>query len=127
MDVVSAADGKVIAEMTVEDEHTNAYGTLAGGMAVSLVDGLSAFSLWTLDGDKAIVGGVSINLNVNFLNPAKIGDRIVIESTATKRGTQISYLHVDMFEKTTRKIICTGEHILFNQIRGNPRDFIGYM
>ncbi|XP_014281987.1 acyl-coenzyme A thioesterase 13 isoform X2 [Halyomorpha halys] len=57
-----AADGVCLAEMTVDQEHTNSIGTLHGGLTSTLVDTISGMALATKTKDGSV--GVSIDLHV---------------------------------------------------------------
>ena len=45
--VLSAGNGKLEAEMKVEERHTNIFGTLHGGCTATLVDCMSDYALLT--------------------------------------------------------------------------------
>lgn len=44
---MSAGNGKLEAEMKVEEKHTNIFGTLHGGCTATLVDCMSGYALLT--------------------------------------------------------------------------------
>lgn len=59
---MSAGNGKCVAEMKVEEEHTNRGGVLHGGFTATLVDAVSTMALMTTE--KA-VAGVSVDLSIS--------------------------------------------------------------
>lgn len=59
---LTAGSGRVTAEFTVDDEHTNSGGTLHGGCTSTLIDAISTYALMT---QGKGVAGVSIDLNVS--------------------------------------------------------------
>lgn len=61
MRIVAADPGKVVAELTVEEEHENAGGTLHGGLTASLVDSLTTMALLSMENGRP---GVSVDLHV---------------------------------------------------------------
>lgn len=61
IDLVSAQDGKCVAEMTVSEEHTNTNGTLHGGLTSTIVDVISGIALVT---HKNASVGVSVDLHI---------------------------------------------------------------
>ena len=65
MTVVSAAPGKVICEMKVEEQHTNRIGTLHGGMTATLVDVVSSVAL--LCTERGTVG-ISVDMNITYVS-----------------------------------------------------------
>lgn len=59
--VVSAAQGKVVCELRVEEEHTNRGGTLHGGLTATLVDIISTTAIMCSDRGAP---GVSVDMNI---------------------------------------------------------------
>lgn len=65
MTLVSAAPDKVICEMKVEEEHTNKFGTLHGGLTATLIDSISTMALM---GTERGLPGVSVDMNVTYVS-----------------------------------------------------------
>ncbi|XP_042241895.1 acyl-coenzyme A thioesterase 13-like [Homarus americanus] len=105
--VVSGGNGKCIAEMTVEKEHTNRGGTLHGGLTATLVDIVSTMALMTT---KQAVPGVSVDINVSYLSAAKTGDEILINAEALKVGRTLAFLNVDITNKDSGAPVARGSH-----------------
>lgn len=64
MDVLSAAPGKVVCEMRVEEEHTNRGGTLHGGMTATLVDVISTVAIMNSERGAP---GVGVDMNITWV------------------------------------------------------------
>lgn len=62
MDIKSLENGRCVAEMKIEEEHTNPINTLHGGLTATLVDVVSSYGLSSLD--RGNVPHVSVNLNI---------------------------------------------------------------
>ena len=60
--LVSAGQGKCVAEMVVTEDHQNKGGTLHGGLTATLVDGISTLALMT---HGKGVPGVSVDIHVS--------------------------------------------------------------
>lgn len=105
--LVSAAPGKVICEMKVEEQHTNQLGTLHGGMTATLVDVISTLALLCTERGMP---GVSIDMNITYISPAKMGEDILITAHVLKEGRSISFASVDLTNKATGKLIAQGRH-----------------
>lgn len=60
---MSCEDGKCMAEMEVDVEHTNLIGTMHGGYSASLVDTMTSLALYSHPKNKGLPS-VSISLNV---------------------------------------------------------------
>ncbi|XP_014281985.1 acyl-coenzyme A thioesterase 13 isoform X1 [Halyomorpha halys] len=106
-----AADGVCLAEMTVDQEHTNSIGTLHGGLTSTLVDTISGMALATKTKDGSV--GVSIDLHVTFLKGVPLGEQIVIEAKTNKCGRTLAFLDVNIIHKATGDLVAKGSHTKF--------------
>ncbi|XP_012313949.1 acyl-coenzyme A thioesterase 13 [Aotus nancymaae] len=105
--LVSAAPGKVIFEMKVEEEHTNKLGTLHGGLTATLIDTISTYALLCTERGAT---GVSVDLNITYMSPAKLGEDVVITAHVLKQGKTLAFTSVDLTNKATGKLIAQGRH-----------------
>ncbi|XP_066102767.1 acyl-coenzyme A thioesterase 13-like [Saccopteryx bilineata] len=105
--VISATPEKVTCELRVEEEHTNKIGTLHGGLTATLVDCISTMAL--LCSERA-EPGVSVDMNITYLSPAKIGEDIVITAHILKQGRTLAFASVDLTNKATGKLVAQGRH-----------------
>lgn len=126
VDVVSAGDGKLRAELKLEPHHCNLYGTMAGAMACTLVDVLTSYSVMTAgnDPENRVIGGVSLNINVSYFSPAKLGETIVIDCSTLRKGKSIQFMNMDIFEKSSGRLVCRGEHIHKAMMQGKIEDSV---
>lgn len=62
MIIKSIKDGRCLAEMKVEEEHTNPMGGLHGGLSATLVDTVSSYALLTHK--HGAVASVSVDIHV---------------------------------------------------------------
>ncbi|NWX91496.1 ACO13 thioesterase, partial [Nothoprocta pentlandii] len=107
MRLVSAAPGKVVCELKVEEEHTNRGGTLHGGLTATLVDVVSTAAL--LYTERA-APGVSVDMNITYTTAAKIGEEVLITAQILKQGRNMAFASVDLTNKATGKLIAQGRH-----------------
>lgn len=105
--LVSAAPGKLICEMKVEEQHANKMGTLHGGMIATLVDVISSLALLCTERG---ISGVSVDMNITYMSPAKVGEDILITAHVLKEGRSLSFASVDLMNKATGKLIAQGRH-----------------
>merc|ERR1711862_48943 len=105
--VISAEEGKCVCELTVTEEHQNRGGTLHGGLSATLVDTVTTCALMTAEGGAP---GVSVDLNVSYLNAAKVGEDIVISANTLKVGKTLAFLKADITRKSDGKLVATGSH-----------------
>ncbi|XP_032717541.1 acyl-coenzyme A thioesterase 13 [Lontra canadensis] len=118
--LVSAVPGKVICEMKVEDAHTNRLGTLHGGMTATLVDNISTMALLCTERGAP---GVSVDMNITYMSPAKIGEDIVITAHVLKQGKTLAFASVELMNKTTGKLVAQGRHTKHLGNQGLQADF----
>ncbi|NXA46962.1 ACO13 thioesterase, partial [Nothocercus julius] len=105
--LVSAAPGKVVCELKVEEEHTNRGGTLHGGLTATLVDVVSTAALMYTE---RAVPGVSVDMNITYTAAAKIGEEVLITAQILKQGRNMAFASVDLTNKATGKLIAQGRH-----------------
>ncbi|XP_006888747.1 PREDICTED: acyl-coenzyme A thioesterase 13 [Elephantulus edwardii] len=104
---VSFAPGKLVCEMKVEEQHANKMGTLHGGLTATLIDSISTVALLCTERG---VPGVSVDMNITYMSPAKIGEDILITAHILKQGKTLAFASVDLTNKATGKIIAQGRH-----------------
>ncbi|XP_042539777.1 acyl-coenzyme A thioesterase 13, partial [Dipodomys spectabilis] len=105
--VVSAAPEKLVCEMKVEEQHTNKLGTLHGGLTATLIDSISTMALMCTERGAP---GVSVDMNITYMSPAKIGEEVVITAHILKQGRTLAFASVDLTNKATGKLIAQGRH-----------------
>lgn len=82
----TADSGRLVAEYVVREELTNPAGVLHGGAASALLDDLIGAMVFTLGRDYAFT---SVNLNVDFLNAARLGDTVTVTAEVVREGKNI--------------------------------------
>ncbi|CAL8397218.1 unnamed protein product [Gadus morhua 'NCC'] len=107
VNVLSASPGKVVCEMKVEEEHTNHGGTLHGGLTATLVDIISTTAIMYSERGSP---GVSVDMNITYMNAAKIGEDVLITAQVLKQGKTLAFASVDLINKSTGKVIAQGRH-----------------
>ncbi|KAK9957427.1 hypothetical protein ABG768_011674 [Culter alburnus] len=107
VEILSASPGKVVCEMKVEEEHTNRGGTLHGGLTATLVDMISTTAIMYSERGAP---GVSVDMNITYMNAAKIGEDILITAQVLKQGRTLAFATVDLTNKANGKLIAQGRH-----------------
>ncbi|KAI1710015.1 thioesterase superfamily domain-containing protein [Ditylenchus destructor] len=105
--VVSVDKGRVQVEFDVSEEHTNPLGTLHGGMTASLVDIVTSTAVRATGRENV---GVTVDLTVSYLAPARIGDTVIVDGSVTKMGRSMAYTRADLRLKSDDSIIATALH-----------------
>lgn len=78
-----------------------------GGCIATLVDVIGSAAIVT-QSDR---GGVSININTNYLSPMAIGEVMEIEATVSKVGKQIATAAVNLSNASTGTLVAQGTHV----------------
>nr|XP_020443884.1 acyl-coenzyme A thioesterase 13 [Monopterus albus] len=107
VDILSTSSGKVVCEMRVEEEHANRGGTLHGGLTATLVDIISTLAIMQSERGAP---GVSVDMNITYMNAAKMGEDILITAQVLKQGRTLAFATVDLTSKATGKLIAQGRH-----------------
>ncbi|KAK2887109.1 hypothetical protein QQF64_013919 [Cirrhinus molitorella] len=107
VEILSAAPGKVVCELKVEEEHTNRGGTLHGGLTATLVDVISTTAIMYSERGAP---GVSVDMNITYMNAAKIGEDVLITAQVLKQGRTLAFATVDLTNKANGKLIAQGRH-----------------
>ncbi|XP_061598443.1 acyl-coenzyme A thioesterase 13 [Cololabis saira] len=107
VDLLSAAPGKVVCGMRVEEEHTNRFGTLHGGLTATLVDVVSTVAIMYSERGTP---GVSVDMNITYMSAAKLGEDVLITAQVLKQGRSLAFATVDLTSKATGKLLAQGRH-----------------
>ena len=107
--LVSCGKDKCVFEATVKEEHLNLGGGMHGGYTATLVDSLSSIAIMAVDKPP----GVSTDLSVTYLRPAKLGDILKIETVCVKAGKNLAHATVDITNKETGKLLVQGRQTKF--------------
>ncbi|KAF5283313.1 hypothetical protein FQR65_LT13970 [Abscondita terminalis] len=112
MTIIQAENGKCVAELKIDKEHTNSKETLHGGLIMTLVDNVTTYALKT--NLKSVDTPVlSTNLNVKFLNKANIGDTISILGEVIKCGKTMGFMSCTVAHKGNGSTIAKGNHTMY--------------
>ena len=112
--IVHASSGLFISRLLLTPAHLNSSGGLHGSVTATIIDwaGGLAIAAWDCRDNT----GVSIDINVSYLNSAREGDEIEIEGLAEKVGGSLAYTAVKIFkveEGKRGKLVATGRHTKF--------------
>ncbi|QJD79117.1 PaaI family thioesterase [Spirosoma rhododendri] len=79
-------EGLLVADLIVREDMTNPAGMLHGGATCALLDDLVGAMVFSLNREYLYV---SVNMNVDFLHAARLGDMISIRAEAIRAGRNI--------------------------------------
>lgn len=85
--VIRAVDyGHLVADFTVRNEMSNPAGVLHGGAATAILDELIGVMVFSLGREYAFT---SVNLAIDFLNSARLGDVVTATAEVIREGRNI--------------------------------------
>ena len=83
--------GRLVVEYTVREDMTNPVKTLHGGAASAIMDDMAGMLVYSLGGENAYT---SVNLAVDFLHSARIGDVLTATAEVIRAGKNIVHVEV---------------------------------
>ncbi|CAK7328578.1 unnamed protein product [Dovyalis caffra] len=99
--------GRVVCSMKVPPRLLNGGNFLHGGATATLVDLVGSAAMFTVG---APVTGVSVEINVSYLDAAFADEEIEIESRVLRVGKAVGVVTVELKKKKTGKIVAQGRH-----------------
>ena len=108
----AVSEGSLTVEFTVREEMTNPMGILHGGMAATMMDEVLGATVFSLGHENFFV---SVNLNVDYLASARLGEVVTVASKVIREGRNIVHAecHITNAEgkllvKSTTNMLVTG-------------------
>ena len=78
--------GRLVADYAIREDMTNPAGVVHGGAASAILDDLIGAMVFTLGREYAFT---SVNLNVDFLHAARLGDTVTATAEVVRAGKNI--------------------------------------
>ncbi|XP_037940301.1 acyl-coenzyme A thioesterase 13-like [Teleopsis dalmanni] len=107
--IVDGGDGKCVAEFAVAKEDLNYHGSLHGGLAATLVDNITTYALMS----KPCHPGVSVELQIKFLNAAKEGDVLIFNAQTVRAGKKLAFIECELRQKCDNSLVAKGQQTKF--------------
>lgn len=108
-DIKADDSGRLTCILPVTRSVQNRMGTLHGGCTATLIDVVGTAALLT----QSKRGGVSLNINTNYLSPMPGGGDCIIDARIVRIGRQIATINVDLRDAATGKLVAQGTHVKF--------------
>ncbi|KAG6625733.1 hypothetical protein CIPAW_16G119200 [Carya illinoinensis] len=99
--------GRLICSLKVPTRLLNSGNFLHGGATATLVDMVGSAVIYTVG---APVTGVSVEINISYLDAAFADEEIEIEARVLRVGKAVGVVSVEFRKKETGKIIAQGRH-----------------
>lgn len=92
--IISMGTGEAQVGLPVGPDVLNPVGTLHGGAIATLVDDAGTVAIMSADRNNR--PGVTTDLNVSYLRPAKAGAEVVAKAKVLKIGRTLGFVEVDI-------------------------------
>ncbi len=105
IELVSATSdpqGRVVARLPLAAVHINSKGILHGAVSAALVDWAGGMAIAAGTGRDRT--GVSVDIHISYVGPAKAGDVLEVEAWVNRAGATLAYTSVEI-----RKVGAGGE------------------
>ena len=97
--LIDVKDGYAKAELVIEDKHLNAHGVVQGGVFFTLAD-------LALGAASASYGNINlaVQASINFLRPAKTGDKLTAEAEELSKGRRVSNYQIKIYNQNGKVV-----------------------
>eukprot|EP01018_Ginkgo_biloba_P019494 Gb_13609 [translate_table: standard] len=102
-----AERGRIVCSMKVPPRLMNTGNFLHGGATAAFVDVIGSAAIFTTG---ATTSGVSVEINISYLDAARLGEEIEIEARVLRIGRAIAVVNVDLRKKKTGHLVAQGRH-----------------
>lgn len=109
--LISAEKGSLHCSYVVREEMTNPYGILHGGITAGIIDDLIGATVFILGLQHRFT---TVNNNIDYFAPAKLGDMITAKTTVIKQGKTIINLQCEIFLPSKNRLIGKGYSNMLN-------------
>jgi acyl-coenzyme A thioesterase 13 len=103
---LEAKDGHARARIEVTASVANVVGGLHGGAIATLVDDVGTLAIMSGDRDGRM--GVTTDLTVSYLRPAKMGEAVIIDARVLKVGRTLAVVDVSLLREADGERLAAG-------------------
>jgi len=109
-DVEIVAPGHSRVSLTVTEQMTNFHGMTHGGVIFALGDMAFAAA-----GNSRGQVAVALNVSIHFLNPSKVGDRLVAEARESHLGGRTGLYEITVIEEKAGTLIARSQDLVYRK------------
>lgn len=110
IEVVEVIAERAIVCLPFRPDLTGGNNTFHGGAISSLLDLTGALAAWSGHNPENGMRAAMVSMTVNYLAAAQ-GKDIIATANVVKRGKELIFLEVSIYEKESRKLIANGSMI----------------
>jgi acyl-coenzyme A thioesterase 13 len=92
--LLEAEEGYLAAEYTVRPDFANPMGVMHGGIYGVMMDDLMGALVFSLNNEFLFT---TVNLNIDYLSSAKIGEKVIVKGTVIKAGKNIVHCECKLY------------------------------
>jgi acyl-CoA thioesterase len=102
VEFISAENGRAVVALTLTARHLNSWSVAHGGVLMTLLDVAMAVAGRSLD--PAAGGGVTVEMETSFLQPANAGTRLIVSGHAFHRSSTMAFCDGEVRDTDERLI-----------------------
>jgi acyl-coenzyme A thioesterase 13 len=110
---VAEAD-HITAEYTIRPDMVNPMNVMHGGTAAAIMDDIAGMLVFALERE---FGYTSVNLNIDFLSPARQGDVITATARIVRAGKNIVHVEVNLTATDGKLIAKSATNLIQTSVR----------
>jgi acyl-coenzyme A thioesterase 13 len=104
-DILEVEAGAMALRYTVREEMTNPMGQLHGGISAAIIDDAIGCTMFAYGEDTP---WSTINNTIDYLLPARSGDRIVARTRILKKGARLVNAQCEIFSEDGTRLLARG-------------------
>ncbi len=111
--VLEVNEGTVKMQFTVEKYMLNPIGILHGGIAAAMLDELMGAAGFTIGRPT---GYATINMNIDYLNSAKVGEKVIGEGVIIRAGKNIMHAEAKLFNEENKLLSKASSNLIATSV-----------
>ena len=111
--VLEVDEGKVKMQFTVEKYMLNPIGILHGGIAAAMLDELMGAAGFTIGRPT---GYATINMNIDYLNSAKAGEKVIGEGVIIRAGRNIMHAEARLYNEEGKLLAKAASNLIATSV-----------
>ncbi|PID88017.1 MAG: hypothetical protein CSB06_02830 [Bacteroidia bacterium] len=97
--LLSIESGKLVTEIEITPAMSNPLGTAHGGFIALIADEMIGWTISTLNMPEPFP---TINLNIDYLYPISIGEKLCVDTEITRKGNTIIHTECRMYDSNKK-------------------------
>ena len=102
VEFISAENGRAVIALNLAPRHLNSWSVAHGGVLMTLLDVAMEVAGRSLDPDAG--GGVTVEMKINFLQPANAGARLIVSGQVFHRSSTMAFCDGEVRDTDERLI-----------------------